>query len=126
MSRHRLLAAVILGTTIVLIGTGTAVVNLLQDRLVAGVDDQLTEFASQRPLHTFASVNHDPAAGPFDDRHMAILQLSPDGEIRAAIPSGPTTEPDPLPDVAGIRLGVQPRTVPALDVGPTTGPSACC
>ncbi len=111
MIRHRLLAAIVTATAAVLFVTGVVVVKVLEDRLVAAVDDQLTEFATQRPQHAFRQAEHDVPAAAFDDRHMAILQLGPDGTVRTAIPAGPTDTPDPLPDVGGSDIGLQPRTV---------------
>lgn len=117
MIRHRLLAAIVAATAAVLVVTGVGVVNVLEDRLMAAVDDQLTEFATQRPLHAFSSTEHDVPAAAFGDRHMAILQFGPDGTVRTAIPAGPTDSPDPLPDVVGSDVGLQPRTVSSTGDG---------
>ncbi|MQA76714.1 MAG: HAMP domain-containing protein, partial [Solirubrobacterales bacterium] len=119
--RRRLLVAIVTAITAVLLVTGAVVVNVLEDRLVAAVDDQLTEFATQQPVHAFVSLGHGTPTEPFDDRHMAILQLDPDGTVRTAIPSGPSTDPDPLPEVTGIDSGLvaRPHTVPSTgDSGP--------
>lgn len=119
MIRHRLLVAIVTATAVVLVLTGVGVVNVLEDRLVAAVDGQLTEFATQRPVHAFTTAEHERSAGALDDRHMAIVQLDPDGTVRTAIPAGPTDTPDPLPDVVGADIGPQPRTVASTgDGGP--------
>jgi signal transduction histidine kinase len=119
--RHRLLAAIIAAITAVMAVTGVVVVSVLQYRLVAAIDEQLTDFANQRP-RVLGSLQHDgnSATDPaFDVNHMTIVEVGPDGEIRSQFPSGPSSDPDALPDIAGLAAPFAPRTLPPSgDDGP--------
>jgi two-component system OmpR family sensor kinase len=117
--RHRLLAAVMAAVTAVMALTGVVVVNALEYRLVAVIDQQLIAFASQQP-RVSGSLEHDGnrATGPAsDDNHMTIVEVGPKGELRTQIPEGPASDPDPLPDVAGLAAPFAPRTLPPAGGG---------
>jgi signal transduction histidine kinase len=116
--RHRLLAAIVAAVTAIMAITGVVVVRLLENRLVASIDEQLTAFASQEHLPGSRGQNgHSSTA--FDIRHMAIIQVGADGEIRSQIPSGLTSDPDPPPDFTGLAAPFGPLALPSTgDDGP--------
>jgi two-component system OmpR family sensor kinase len=108
--------------TAVMVVTGVVVVSVLRYRLVAAIDEQLTDFAKQRPRAP-GSLQHDgngSTGSAFDVReHMAIVEVGTEGEVRSQIPSGPTSDPDALPDIAGLAAPFGPLTLPpSRDDGP--------
>ena len=121
MIRHRLLVAIVAAVTVVMAGTGVVVVSILENRLVGAIDQQLTEFAAQRShVRSYLQRNrHGGTDSPFDLRHMAIIEIAADGDTRSTVPSGPTNDPDPLPQVNGLAAPFTPVTLPpASNDGP--------
>jgi two-component system OmpR family sensor kinase len=120
MIRHRLLVAIVAGVAVVVAVTGVVVVSILENRLVAVLDEQLTDFAAQRPLHGPTGreqVTHGPAGEAPDVRHLALVEVERDGEVRSPAPAGPTA--GAMPDVAGRVTPFGPETVPGVgDGGP--------
>ncbi|MGH8982607.1 MAG: sensor histidine kinase [Acidimicrobiia bacterium] len=119
MIRRRLVVAVVVTITAVMGVAGVVVVNVLENRLVAAIDEQLTQFADRVPPipGLLQQGGHLTRLG-FETH--ALVEVGPDGKIRAQIPSGPTTDPDPLPDVAGLTAASEPVTLPPIgDDGPT-------
>jgi signal transduction histidine kinase len=111
--RHRLVAAVVATLAAVMVITGVVVVSLLEKRLVAAIDEQLaqlTEFLP--PVPGLLEGDHVTMPPEFDAPPHAILDVGADGQIRSAIPSGPATRRDPLPDLAGLPANSPPVTLP--------------
>ena len=120
MIRRRLVAAILAVVAVVIGVSGVLIVVTLEDRLVAGVDRELEtrriavgpprggEFGRRPPP---SSPRRDEGS-PFDVRRYAYVALGPDGRAFSTVPTGPTDDPDPLPDVSG-----HPPTDRAFTVG---------
>ncbi|MGH9113910.1 MAG: sensor histidine kinase [Acidimicrobiales bacterium] len=93
----------------------------LESRLVAAVDHELERMpdAVTRAGATVLERRVERETRLFDVRQIAFVALGPRGEVVASVPSGPTDDPDPLPDVAGLTAPAGPLTVgPAGGDGP--------
>jgi hypothetical protein len=126
--RHRLLAAIIAAVIAVMAVTGVVVVSVLQYRLVAAIDEQLTDFANQRP-RVLGSLQHDGNSATdsaFDVNHMTIVEVGPEGEIRSQFPSGPSSDPDALPDIGGLAAPFAPRFRSPTLRPPSPNPGGSC
>jgi two-component system, OmpR family, sensor kinase len=112
--RHRLLAAIMAAVTAVMTLTGVVVIRVLEYRLVAVIDQQLTAFASQQPPVSGSREHRvNGATGPASGgTHMTIVEVGPKGELRTQIPAGPASDPGALPDLAGLTAPFAPRTLP--------------
>jgi two-component system OmpR family sensor kinase len=115
MIRRRLLAAIVAALIAVMALTGIVVVRVLQDRLISTVDEQLSQMAGFLPRvpDTFPTDGHQST--PLGIESHAVVKVGPDGRIIFEIPSGPTDNPDPLPDISGLTTTTAPVTVPASD-----------
>ena len=123
MIRRRLVAAILAVVAGVTGLAGVLIVNTLEDRLVAGVDRELETrrvavappsgggFGRRPP----SSPRNDPGS-PFDVRRYAFVALDPQGKASSTVATGPTDDPDPLPDVSG-----HPPTDRAFTVGSVGG-----
>lgn len=121
MIRRRLVAAILATVIVVMAVTGVVVVSVLENRLVAAIDEQLTQFAGFLPPASGSlQQNGHLATPPGDDAPPhAIVAVGPDGKIRSRIPSGPTGNPDPLPDITDLTAPSVPVTLPPTgDAGP--------
>jgi two-component system, OmpR family, sensor kinase len=116
--RRRLVIAVVVTITAVMGVAGLVVVRVLEDRLVADTDERLTEVADRlSPFPGFLRQGGHAQSG-FESH--ALLEVGPDGKIRSRIPSGPASDPDPLPDIAGLTVPAGPVTLPSTgDDGPS-------
>jgi two-component system OmpR family sensor kinase len=117
--RRRLVVAVVVTIMAVMGVAGVVVVRVLENRLVADVDAQLTHFADRIPPipGLLQQSGHRTTRLGFESH--ALVEVGPDGKIRSQIPSGPTGDPDPLPDVAGLTAAFAPVTLPPTgDDGP--------
>jgi two-component system, OmpR family, sensor kinase len=118
MIRRRLVIAVVVTIAAVLAAAGIVVVSVLEDRLIRDVDHQLTEVAARLPRASgFLSRSDHRFSGVGFESH-ALVELGPDGKIRSQIPSGPTGDPDPLPDVPRLTVTSKPATLPSTGDGP--------
>jgi two-component system OmpR family sensor kinase len=119
MIRRRLVVAVVLMIAAVLAVAGVVVVTVLKDRLIADVDEELTDVAARLPrVPGFLRRSGHGASGLGFESHV-LVEVGPDGKIRGQIPSGPASDPDPLPDVAGLTAASNPVTLPSTgDDGP--------
>jgi signal transduction histidine kinase len=117
--RRRLVVAVIVTITAVMTVAGVVVVSVLEDRLVARVDDELAAFADRLPpTPGFLRQSGHQIAGAGFENH-ALVEVGPDWKIRARLPSGPASDPDPLPDVARLTTASKAVTLPSVgDDGP--------
>jgi two-component system OmpR family sensor kinase len=113
MIRRRLVVAVMVTITAVMGVAGVVVVSVLENRLVAAVDDQLTQLGKLLPPVPGLLSGH-LTTPPGIESH-AIIEVGPDGEISSQIPSGPSTSPDPLPDITGLSATSAPVTLPPVD-----------
>jgi two-component system OmpR family sensor kinase len=120
MIRRRLTAAVV--ALVAVIGGVVAVVFLrtLEARLTAAVDRELDRVPATVTRVTAARLERrvERDTRLYDIRRIAFVQLGPGGRVVAAEPSGPTGDPDPLPDVAGLSAPAGPVTVGASGDGP--------
>jgi two-component system OmpR family sensor kinase len=115
MIRRRLVVAVVVNIAIVMAAAGIVAVRVLEDRLVANVDDQLAEVAPRIPtVPGFVGQSGHLASREGFESH-ALIEVGPDGKIRAQIPSGPSENPDPLPDVSAFTAASAPATLPSTD-----------
>jgi two-component system OmpR family sensor kinase len=117
--RRRLVAAILAVVAGVTGLAGVLIVNTLEQRLIAGVDRELETrrvavappsgggFGRRPP----PSPRNDPGS-PFDVRRYAFVALDPQGKASSTVATGPTDNPDPLPDVSG-----HPPTDRAFTVG---------
>jgi signal transduction histidine kinase len=117
--RRRLVLAVVVTITAVMGVAGLVVVRVLEDRLVADTDEQLSQVAERLPrIPGFLRQGGHRAQSGFESH--ALIEVGPDGKIRSQIPSGPVGNPDPLPDVAGLTARAGPVTLPSTgDNGPS-------
>ena len=58
------------------------------------------------------------SASPFDVRRYAFVDLDRDGHVISTVTSGPDDDPDPLPDVAGLKAPAGPVTVASVGGDP--------
>lgn len=120
MIRRRLTAAIV--ALVAVIGGVVAVVFLrtLEARLTAAVDRELDRVPAAVTRVTAARLERrvERDTRLYDIRRIAFVQLGPGGRVVAAEPSGPTGDPDPLPDVAGLSAPAGPVTVGASGDGP--------
>jgi two-component system, OmpR family, sensor kinase len=120
MIRRRLTAAIV--ALVAVIGGVVAVVFLrtLEARLTAAVDRELDRVPAAVTRATAARLERRAERDTrlYDIRRIAFVQLGPGGRVVAAEPSGPTGDPDPLPDVAGLSAPAGPVTVGASSDGP--------
>ena len=121
MIRRRLVAAILAVVAVVTGVAGVLIVTTLEHRLIAGVDRELETrriavappsgggFGRRPPP---PSSNRRDEGSPFDVRRYAFVALGPDGQAFSTVATGPTDDPDPLPDVSG-----HPPTDRAFTVG---------
>jgi two-component system, OmpR family, sensor kinase len=113
MIRRRLVLAVVVSIAAVIAVAGVVVVSVLEDRLTADVDDQLTDVANRVPRvpGVLGRSGHGPSRVGFESH--VLIEVGPDGKIRSQIPSGPAADPEPLPDVARLTAPSKPMTLPS-------------
>ena len=125
MIRRRLVAAILAVVAGVTGLAGVLIVNTLEHRLVAGVDRELeTRRIAVAPPSSGGfgrrppppSLSRNDPGSPFDVRRYAFVALDPEGEAYSTVATGPTDDPDPLPDVSG-----HPPTDRAFTVGSVGG-----
>jgi two-component system OmpR family sensor kinase len=126
MIRRRLVALILLVAAVVIGGAGVLIVTGIERRLVAGVDRELAsrgDAVAPKPGHD--DHGPSPAPGPhhgepgaepspFDVRRYAFVNLDRDGRVVSTVTSGPDDDPDPLPDVSGLKAPAGPLTVPGV------------
>lgn len=124
MIRRRLVAAILAVVAVVTGGAGVLIVVTLRNRLVSDVDTELTTQATAvAPRPDFGGRPPprppDEQHSPFDVRRYAFVALDAQGRITSSVPAGPGNDPDPLPDVTGLKAPVGPLTVgPVGGAGP--------
>ncbi len=120
MIRRRLTAAIV--ALVAVIGGVVAVVFLtaLESRLTAAVDRELDRVPAAVTRAAAARLERraERETRLYDIRRIAYVQIGVGGRILAAEPSGPTGDPDALPDVAGLSAPAGPLTVGATGDGP--------
>jgi two-component system, OmpR family, sensor kinase len=120
MIRRGLTATIV--ALVAVIGGVVAVVflNTLESRLTAAVDRELDRVPATVTRATAARLERraERESRLYDIRRLAYVQVGPGRRIVAAEPSGPTGDPDPLPNVAGLPAPAGPLTVDAADDGP--------
>jgi two-component system OmpR family sensor kinase len=111
MIRRRLVVAIVVAITAVAAVAGVVVVSVLKDRLIADVDEELTDVAARLPrVPGFLGRSGHQASGFGSESH-ALIEVGPDGKIRSKLPSGPAYDPDPLPEVGGLTIAARPVTL---------------
>ncbi|MGH9158064.1 MAG: sensor histidine kinase [Acidimicrobiales bacterium] len=110
--------AVVLGVATVLAAAGVASLRTIESQLVGGLDAKLEQRANDiarfaPPAQGFPEL---PVASarprtPFDVRQLVFVRIDDQGNVAAAIPAGPASDPDPLPDVDELRLDGEPQTI---------------
>jgi two-component system, OmpR family, sensor kinase len=118
MIRHRLTVAVVVVVTFIGGLVAVGFLTALESRLVDAVDHELERMPDAVTRVTAARLERQAERETrlFDVRQIAYVQLGPRGQVVTSEPSGPTDDPDPLPDVAGLTAPAGPLTV-----GPTGG-----
>jgi two-component system, OmpR family, sensor kinase len=115
MIRRRLTAMVV--ALVALIGAVVAVafVTTLESRLVAAVDRELARVPEDVTGATAARLERraERELRLYDIRRVAFVHIGAGGALVGGEPSGPTGDPDPLPDVADLPARSGPRTVEA-------------
>jgi two-component system OmpR family sensor kinase len=113
MIRRRLTATIV--ALVAVIGGVVAIVFLttLESRLTAAVDRELERVPATVTRATAARLERRAQRETriYDIRRIAYVQVGPGGRVVAAEPSGPTGDPDPLPNVAGLSAPRGPLTV---------------
>ncbi|MGL5808896.1 MAG: sensor histidine kinase [Nocardioides sp.] len=114
--RVRLVLGVGLLLCVASLAVGAAAVAWTRAILVEQVDDRLLGARADPPR------SHAPPSSTIDPtgRSLAVLHFSPDGELRASMPSGTSEDPDPLPaltrlDSSSVDRGVRILTVDSVD-----------
>ena len=121
MIRRRLVVAIVTALTVIMAGTGVVVVSILENRLIDTVDEQLEQTARFLPPRVRDGASQEGHETPvLGDESHAVIKIGPDGRIQFETPSGPTSNPDPLPDVTGLTAPTAPVTVPSTA---SAGPS---
>ena len=119
MIRRRLTATIV--ALVAVIGGVVAVVFLttLESRLTAGVDRELDRVPATVTRATVARLERRAQRETriYDIRRIAYVLVGPGGRIVAEEPSGPTGDPDPLPNVA-LAAPAGPLTVSSSGEGP--------
>jgi len=121
MIRHRLTVAVVAVVTAIGGLVAVGFLAALDSRLVDAVDHDLERMpeAVTPATATLLERRAERETRLFDVREIAYVRLGPRGQVVASEPSGPTDDPDPLPDVAGLTAPAGPLTVgPAGGDGP--------
>jgi two-component system OmpR family sensor kinase len=116
--RRRLVAVILAVVAAVTGGAGVAIVLTLERRLVAAVDNELAAQArATGPRPGFGRRPPPPRddKSPFDVSRFAYVSLSSQGQVVHTTPAGRADDPDPLPDVAGLRAPAGPLTVGAVE-----------
>jgi two-component system OmpR family sensor kinase len=120
MIRRRLTAAIVALVTV--IGGVVAVVFLttLESRLTDAVDRELDRVPATVTRATVARLERrvERETRTYDVRRIAYVLVGPGGRIVAEEPSGPTGDPDPLPNVAGLAAPAGPLTIGSRGDGP--------
>jgi two-component system OmpR family sensor kinase len=119
MIRRRLTATVVGVVAVIGVAVAVAFLRTWEARLVAGVDRELERVpAALTPVAaTRLERQADREARLYDIRRVAYVRVGADGEVVAGEPSGPTADPDPLPDVTGLPTPTGPRTVDSIGLG---------
>ena len=124
MIRRRLVAAILAVVAGVTGLAGVLIVNTLEHRLMAGVDRELaTRRTAVAPPSGGGFGRRPPPAprndpgSPFDVRRYAFVALDADGRSFSTVATGPTDDPDPLPDVSGQPPTDRPFTVGSVGDG---------
>jgi two-component system OmpR family sensor kinase len=121
--RRRLVAAILAVVALVIGVAGVLVVTTLERRLIDGVDRELAtrRSAVAPPPGGLGRRPPPPSRGeegsPFDVRRYSFVTLDAQGRVLSSIATGPANDPDPLPDVAGLRAPGGPRTVGSVGGG---------
>jgi two-component system OmpR family sensor kinase len=119
MIRRRLVVAVVVTITAVMGVAGVVVATALENRLVGAVDERLTQLADLLPPVTGSVQQNAHLGAPPGIQSHALVEVGPGGNIRSQIPSGPTSDPDPLPNITGLAASSAPVTLPPTgDEGP--------
>ena len=122
MIRRRLVAVILAVVAAVTGGAGVLIVVTLERRLVDDLDQELTSQATavapregfgRRPPRSFPGDDHSP----FDVRRYAFVAIDATGRVSTSVASGRGDDPDPLPEVSGIRAPAGPLTVGAVGGG---------
>ncbi|MGH9280068.1 MAG: ATP-binding protein [Acidimicrobiales bacterium] len=133
MIRRRLVALIVLVVAVVTGVSGVLIVTTLEQRLIAGVDRELasrTLAVSPEPprgggggsgggggRHGPPPPRPDEEKSPYDVKRYAFVTIRADGTIESTIATGPANDPDPLPDVSGLRAPAGPLTVASVTAG---------
>jgi two-component system OmpR family sensor kinase len=117
--RRRLVAAILAVVAGVTGLAGVLIVNTLEHRLMAGVDRELEtrKVAVAPPPGGGFGRRPPPSRGnepgsPFEVRRYAFVAVDGTGRVFSTVATGPTDDPDPLPEVDAARPpGDRPATV---------------
>jgi two-component system OmpR family sensor kinase len=130
MIRRRVAVVLVAGVAVILAVAGALAVSALESRLIGEIDDQIdrrvldvVRFTNGRVLPQFpdADANRTGPGGrfggrsPFDVSGAVFVQLDVDGQVVAAITTGPANDPDPLPDLEGFAIDGEPHTVDPVE-----------
>ena len=126
MIRRRLVAAIIAVVAAVTGVAGVFIVATLQHRLIASVDRELEarRVAVAPPPGGGFGRRPPPQRGggeegsPFEVRRYSFVALDASGRILSTVPTGPSDEPDPLPDVAELHGRRGPVTIDSVGDSP--------
>ena len=116
---RRRLTAMVVALVAVLGGLAVVVaVRTLEARLVDDIDQELEGVPPNVDRESAAELRRQLAPGLEDARRVAVVRVGPGGAIVSSLPSGPETDPDPLPDVTGLTAPRGPFTLGGQDGGP--------
>lgn len=120
------------GVAVILAVAGVLALNTLEARQISDVDRQLENrvrdvlrLANGPSFPQFPGQDQDEGRGgpfgrfggrsPFDVSGAVFVLLDADGEVTAAITTGPANDPDPLPDIEDLAIDGDPHTVTSVD-----------
>ncbi len=118
MIRRRLVIGVTLTVAIATLLASWLVVTSLERQLIDNVDAEFTNGSVNVDLRD-QLLERGPGLDRLDERRTAVVRYAQDGSIEASIPSGPTDDPDPLPEVSDADTGSRRiQTVTSSGDGP--------
>ncbi len=117
MIRRRLVVGVTLTVAVAIALGSWLVVESLEARLIANIDDQFSNGAVDLDLRDQV-LERGPGPARVDRRRTALVRYGRGGNIVVAQPSGTEDDPEPLPDGASVDRETGVQTVPSTGDGP--------
>ncbi len=121
MIRRTVTVSCVVAINVVLLIAGFAISNRQEARIVSQLDARIISLGNEveRLLEAWPGfeigLSRTMAASPVDVRSLLVMRLDARGDVVGALPIGPTSDPQALPDVSSLAPGATPRTVSSAD-----------